>query len=180
MNKTQKLQQELRAAGASAHEARELSGLALQLKGLEGGQVAAGRKNWKLTWMRHLPVAAALLLCVLVGMATVTFSQASLPGSMLYPVKRLSENSLASVHPGFKGTMMMRRAQEVKTLVASHASDDTILATLSDYQREAAAYKTSNYAVFEYCKDSLTAAVPGATPAVQRAINDTLKSLQAV
>ena len=77
---------------------------------------------------------------------------------------------------------MMKRAQEVKQLIAEHANSSLVLATLADYQTKASAYKSvsANYAVFEYCKNNLQQAAAIAPSPERQAINKTLLSLQNV
>ena len=77
---------------------------------------------------------------------------------------------------------MMKRAAQVKQLVAAHASSSLVLATLADYRVEASAYKaiSAHYAVFEYCKNNLEQAASIAPATERQAINKSLLSLQSV
>jgi hypothetical protein len=120
-------------------------------------------------------VAAAVFLVV--GMGGVSLAQSSLPGSWLYPVKRASENAAVAVDPSYRATLMMRRASEVQQLVGKGASQQRVLATLTSYQAEAAAYKTKNYAAYSYCKANLQQAEASANPAEKQMIASTLRSL---
>jgi hypothetical protein len=119
---------------------------------------------------------------LLIGASLVMFSQNSLPGGWLYPVKRLSEQTAVLAQPDYKATIMMHRAQEVQSLVARHEASQRVLATLTAYQQEANAYKAraSNYSAFEYCKANLEQAAARANPQERRAIQATLASLQTV
>jgi len=129
-----------------------------------------------------MPVGVASIAGLAVGMALVMFSQTTLPGSILYPVQKLSDSMAVSVNPDYRGTVMMKRAQEVKQLIADHASSNLVLATLDDYKSEASAYTSvsANYAVFDYCKSSLQQAATIATNPERQAIDATLSSLNDV
>ncbi|HTB48697.1 MAG TPA: hypothetical protein VK712_01295 [Verrucomicrobiae bacterium] len=177
------LSEELKLAGASDTEAHELVAVASSLKHLKDSRSSAAKS------MRHgqlqsklrafIPIGLTSLGGLALGMAVVIFSQTVLPGSLLYPVQKLSDNVAMSANPDYRGTVMMKRAQEVKQLIAAHASPNLVLATLADYRREAAAYKSApaNYAVFEYCKTNLQQAAATAPSSERQAINKTVSSL---
>jgi citrate lyase gamma subunit len=168
-----KLHQELRTAGASADETRELMLVANKLRTLQ-----AAKPPRHSLWVRFAPFAATAFAFLLIGTSTVTFAQSSLPGDWLYPVKRLSENAAVAVDSNYRATLMMRRAEEVNQLVGKHASTQTILATLADYKVQAVTYKTKDYAAFSYCKSALQQAAAKATPHEQQMIASTLSSLR--
>ena len=174
------LAKELTAAGASAGEAHELAMLASNLTQLnpKRSQQRSVRSRFKIL----LPVGFTGVAGIVVGMALVIFSQTVLPGSRLYAIQKLSDHVAVSVDPSYRGTVMMKRAEEVKQLIASHAAPSVVLATLSDYKTEASVYKTapSNYAAFEYCKDNLQQAAAIAPSPERQAIVGTLNSLSAV
>ena len=114
-------------------------------------------------------------------MALVIFSQDVLPGNWLYPVQKISDNTAVALHPSYRGTVMMKRADQVKQLVAENAGRRDVLAALGDYQNEAAAYRsgaTTDYALFDYCKADLQQAADKATGPERTAITKTLSSLQ--
>lgn len=177
------LRSELKAAGAHGREVNELRALAASLKGLKGSSKPlpkpAARYRRPSRWQTILPAGLITLAGVAFGMALVIFSQTVLPGSWLYPVQKLSDNATAAIHPEYRGTIMMRRAQQVKELVAEHAGSSSVLKALADYRTEASAYKSTatNYAVFEYCKTSLRQAAAIAPDPQKQAINDALSSL---
>ena len=174
MNK-RTLHKELRQAGASLQEVTELSQLARQLPELNGLPAKPKRSWW--TRFKPVPIAAAIGGLV-VGAVLIAVAQGSMPGSALYPVKRLSEQAAVAADPSYRATLMMRRSQEVKQLVNRRAGQGRVLATLANYRRAAAAYKTDNYAAFEYCKTNLAQAAAAAPPAERAAIDSTLHSLQ--
>jgi hypothetical protein len=172
--KASRLKQELLAAGATASESRDLLALAGQLHDLPTGSPAIPKTRGR--WLQFS--AAGIVVVLLVSL--VALSQSSLPGNWLYSVKRASESSLALVDPSYKGTIMMRRSQEVKTLIARHAAATQVLATLADYQTAAAAYQTADYSVFSDCKQNLQTAEIQASPEEKQAIAATLYSLRNV
>jgi hypothetical protein len=181
MSNKRTLREELRLAGAKQSETSELIEVAGRLHQLPAAdkihtQTAAGRP-----WRRWRPAATlglASIVGILVGAGVVAYAQTSLPGSWLYPSKRLSENVAVAVDPNYRATLMMRRSQEVKQLVDRRAGKPVVLATLADYRTEAAAYKSTNYAAFEYCKSNLEQAAHAAPSPERTAISDTLSSLQ--
>lgn len=152
-----KLPAELRAAGASRQEAEELGRIAVSLIRLKGREPVVSvkvRHRYRLPLKLSLAITGGLLL----GGLVVAAAQTVYPGNWLYPVKRVSENLAVAIRPDYRGVVMMRRAQEVKELVASHSDPSLVATTLQDYRLEAAAYKTKNYAAFEYCKANLVQA----------------------
>lgn len=177
------LHNELRAAGASGKEARELAALAGKLKTLKAVEPEAKsqRRPWN-RWMRGLAFGSTALAGLAVGVSLVIFSQSALPGDLLYPVQGASDAAAIKAYPQYRADVMMKRAAQVKQLVARHASEPTIMDALADYQIEAAAYKSTagNYAAFEYCETSLRQAASMASPPVRSSIHRQLQALDAV
>ena len=175
---------ELKGAGASDAEIRGLLNLASDLGRLTPDNHSKQRLTLRSTGPPfRLPLLVlGGMACLLIGMSLTTFAQTSLPGSWLYPAKRLSEQAAVLIQPAYRAAIMMRRAQEVRSLVADHAGSRTVLATLSAYQTAASAYKfdVTNYSAFEYCKTNLEQAETRATSQEQQAIKTTLASLQDV
>lgn len=167
------LKRELCSSGASAGEAEVLAGLAQRLQAL---RIVPERRGARFRF-GLLPALSMVAVALLIGMATVAFSQTSLPGSWLYPVKRVSENTAVAASPDYRATLMMRRADEVRQLVTNGASTSRVTATLSLYQTEAAAYKSVNYPAFAYCRSNLKQAEQRATPAEKTQIAVVLKNL---
>lgn len=180
------LREELKLAGATNAETKELLPLATSLKRLKDskdslskGKLPRRHQNrWKILW----PIGIPSIMSLALGMALVILSQTTLPGNLLYPVQKLSDNISMSVDPNYRGTVMMKRAQQVKQLIAEHASPNLVLAALADYQTEALVYKSAsaNYAVYEYCKASLRQAAAIAPSSERQAIDTTLSSLSNV
>ena len=175
------LRQELRAAGAHAAETDHLLAVAAGL-----GTLPAAHKQrparLRFNWRTALPIGLTVVVALFAGVLLVAASQTSLPGSWLYPVQKLSDTAAESVHPQYRAVVMMKRAQEVKQLVAERAASGIVLAALNDYQAEAAAYKTNaaNYSAFEYCKTNLQQAAAGAPAPERQAISTALSSLNNV
>jgi len=177
------LREELKSAGANSQEINELVAVAGNLKQLKsaGKSLAkpAGSRQRRSRWAIIVPVGLTALSGLALGMALVIFSQTVLPGSWLYPVQKLSDNVAVAVHSQYRGTIMMRRAQQVQQLVARRASSPVVLATLADYRAEASAYQSTstNYAMFEYCKTSLRQAAVIAPNPERQAIDKALLAL---
>lgn len=173
--KKAKLKQELRSAGSSDAELGELTTIATSLGSL---RTAAP----KVSFFRNLsvvPVAMSIVVSLFLGALVVSYSQTSMPNSLLYPLQKASDHLAISVDPSYRGVIMMQRAQDVHRLVADHASSKTVLASLADYRSEAMAYKSNstNYSVFEFCKTNLRQAEANATGSERQAIQSTLASL---
>lgn len=170
----QQLRQELRQAGANASEADELTHIAASLGSLKATNE---HKRWSMLLKPAVLASSALA----VGLIIVMLAQSVTPTSWLYPVQKLSDAVAVKAHPGYRAAVMMRRAQQVNELVASHASSQVILSTLNSYSSEAAGYKASpntNYAVFDYCKTNLEQAAAAAPYNVRQAIINSLDSLK--
>ena len=170
------LRGELKSAGASGREIDELVAVAGNLKQLKNsGKPRQPRSRWATI----IPAGITALSGLALGMALVVFSQTALPGSWLYPVQKLSDKVAIAARPQYRGTVMMRRAQQVQQLVAKRAGSPVVLATLADYQAEASAYKSTstNYAMFEYCKTSLRQAASAAPNPERQAIDKALLAL---
>jgi hypothetical protein len=177
------LRKELKSAGAHSLEISELVAVAGNLKQLKSvgkpSAKPAAPYQRRSRWAIIVPAGLTALSGLALGMALVIFSQTVLPGSWLYPVQKLSDNVAIAVHPQYRGTIMMRRAQQVQQLVAGHAGSPAVLATLADYRAEASTYKSTsaNYAMFEYCKTSLRQAAVIAPNPERQAIDKALLAL---
>ena len=181
-HKLNTLSDELLSVGAGTDEARELSRLALalgELKYTRAEQTSAfsSLKKSRRVW---LPAVTAGIIGAALGMILITLAQTSLPGAPLYPLKRASEGVAVSVQSNYRGTIMMRRAQEVQALVNQHANQELVLGTLADYRLDAQAYEqtSAHYSLFEYCKSSLQQAEAQATASEREAIQQTLDTLR--
>jgi hypothetical protein len=167
------LRKELRQAGAETPEIDGLVSMAGSLRLLK--EPAAGR-----TWLGVLKPALVASSALVVGVMIVMLAQSAAPTSWLYPVQKLSDSVAIKAHPQYRATVMMRRAQQVNQLIASHASTRTILSTLDSYDSEASHYKSlpgASYATFDYCKANLEQAKTAAPASVRQAITNSLDSL---
>jgi len=173
------LGKELRQAGASDAEIRELLPIAANLHLLKEPELPVFKPTpW---WQAFVKPAMFVIPSLAFGMAIIILSQAALPTSLLYPVQKLSDNVISGIQPSYKAEVMMKRAQQVNQLVNQKAESGVILATLASYSTNAKSYKTqshASYAAFEYCKSNLQQATAKASPAVRDAINASLKSLE--
>jgi hypothetical protein len=178
-HKQNQLRQELLQAGAKTAEVKALLPIASRLELLARKQFAGVEAtSSRLRFFRPLTVGA---LGLIIGTFLVIVSQSVLPTSWLYPVQKLSDSVAIDVHPQYRATVMMKRAQQVNGLVAGHSSRQKVLATLADYTNEANAYKAlphANYAAFEFCKSNLEQAASAAPSPERAAITEALTSLQ--
>jgi hypothetical protein len=174
-NKQRSLSRELLQAGARDSETNRLVEVADQLRNLKKPGPVYSRAN---PGRRLAAFGVTAVFGILIGAGLVAYAQTSLPGSWLYSSKRLSEKVAVAFDPNYRATLMMRRSQEVKDLVGQKANQHVVLATLADYKTEATAYKSSNYAAFEYCKNNLEQAATVAPDPERTAIDGTLSSLQ--
>ncbi len=176
------LKQELRQAGARTAEISELSNIAAELprlKHYEPAQAESMSVEQRLHGLLK-PLTGGLAGLAL-GVLLILIAQPVLPTSKLYAVQKFSDSVAVDVHPQYRATVMMKRAQQVNALVASHASSDKILATLADYTNQAKIYQDlphANYAAFEFCKTNLQQAAANAPQPVKSAIANSLQSLE--
>lgn len=174
------LRKELRQAGASVAEANDLLPIAAQLGQLHEVALKQHVPRWRGTRLRPLRMIAISVAGVAIGIMLIVMAQSATPTSWLYPVQKASDGVAVTLHPQYRATVMMRRAQQVNYLVASHASTQQVLAVLSDYDHEAGAYKNmphANYAAFEYCKLNLQQAAVAAPLHERQAILASLQPL---
>jgi hypothetical protein len=183
--KKHQLQKELRDAGASSAEIDELVPLASHLRMMEHHfPVGSNAKKATVRWQRILKPALFGVSGLVVGMLLVILSQSVSPTNVLYPLQNLSDNVAIAINPNHRADIMMKRALQVNELVADHADQGKVIATLADYTSKASAYKSTpgaDYAAFEYCKSNLQHAASATTsPTIHRAITNSLQSLQSV
>lgn len=176
-----KLEMELLHVGASKAEVKALLPLAARLGELRVEDVPQvgmpTARSHKLRLFRTLAFTAAGIAACLILVAS---SQSVMPTSWLFPVQKLSDNVAMSIHPQYRATVMMKRAQQVNYLVSTHASTPQVLAVLKDYDHQAGAYKTmphANYAAFEFCKSNLQQAAKTAPAHERQAIVASLQPL---
>lgn len=180
-NEQQQLKRELQHAGASASEIAELLPIAAKVGLLAHTKPVVTQTphyQWhKTRWSRFVAVVGIVVAIVF---ALILLSQLTLPGSPLYPLQQISDNTAIALYPSYRADVMMKRARQVKLLVQRRAHPDIVLATLTDYQSIASAYRVNatNYEALEYCKDNLEQAAAMATGSERAAIDKTLSSLK--
>lgn len=141
---------EFKEAGASKNEAEELSLLSKNISNLLKIERSETVKNKFLDSLLEreqirqpffrkwlvVPILAVLCLAFL-GSYTIARAQQSLPGQPLYPVKILSENIAATVVPSFKGEILQRRSEEIKTLSEQNNSQNpqNLQKTINSYEK---------------------------------------------
>ena len=158
-----KLAVELTASGAAPGEEHVLVRLAESIAGLRGTEPSLPKLAYAPRSRSSLLRWTTAALGLTAGVLLVAFAQTSDPGSALYPLKRVSEQIGLAVQPGYRDTIMDRRAQEVKDLVRDHAPAVLVGATLAAYRTDMAGYKGHNYPAVEYCRNNLRAAQAMAT-----------------
>jgi len=145
-NNTNQLETELRKAGASHDEAAQLAqlGAALhelphpaqihhssELKRELARQIIATSnepKRW-MPWMTAVGFSAALIG----GIFVTSVARSSYPGDLTYSLKRASEQITVAVQPAYRDQMMMRRSDEVRHLVETHADSKLVAVTIDSY-----------------------------------------------
>src|SRR3972149_2917863 len=124
------LAKELKIRGLSQTEAEELCEVAKNIGQIgritrsEGVKeqflvkLLGTRKKESFVWPRlFAPAVAFVLILLVLASGSVALAQKSLPGDVLYPIKRLSENIAVSLKPSLEQGIVVRRSQEVKDLV---------------------------------------------------------------
>jgi hypothetical protein len=184
------LEQELILGGAGAAEARELARLARSLPELtqlpllqppptlQIGHRAVRRR----LWLRRLPLAGmftgAVALAAMAMAVVTAAAQPAMPGDALYGVKRASESVAVRLAPGFHDETMMRRADEVSTLVRQRNNPGLIRTTLASYDQAVAQDPAGSYAARDYCAGMLKSAAKQADPATRSRIMQSLSHLK--
>jgi hypothetical protein len=186
-NDTQLLETQLREAGASPDEAHTLARYGHLLHMLKDKEPRVTH-DMRLPLARQLgrrrrvtPLIASLFTIgsLTIGLAVASIAQIAYPGNLLYPVKRLTENVAVIIQPNYRGTLMMRRAVEVKQLVTFHQNPKLINTTLQSYKTEASDYYGGDYADYEYCESTLVQAEHLANGTERLAIAKTIASVKA-
>jgi hypothetical protein len=134
-------------------------------------------KTRTVSWLKPLDIGAAGLAA---GLLLIAASQSVLPTSWLFPVQKATDSAAMAIHPQYRATVMMKRADQIHALVVGHANDQRILAALADYGAVVRSYKAvphTDYAAFQYCESTLKQAAREATPQVNQAIQASLESL---
>ena len=173
------LAKELQQAGATKAEVKDLLPLAASLSQLKVDSPIR-RRGWQ---GKSLKFAAIASLGFAIGIFLIISAEAALPTSPLYRVQKASDAVAVDLYSPYRANVMMKRAQQVRILVAKQASQQTVLATLADYNKLATAYKINShddYAALEYCKLNLQQAAQNTRGAELQAITSSLQSLQKI
>jgi len=171
---SRKLRQELRQAGAEPSEINQLARLAGQVGRLKKDPQPSPRY-----FRRLVPAGLTGVICLVLGFYLVVVSQPVLPGSLLFPVQKLSDGLAVDIRPAYRATVMIKRAQQVKMLADNHADDARIVAAVADYQSVSKGYKFSsdNYDVLEFCHSNLSRAADSTHGQARQAIEQSLYRL---
>lgn len=139
--KKQKLTRELRKIGAGPHEAADLVDLASQLESLEVHKLSAitrediARIPGKRVRYFHIPARYAFGSALAAFLLVTGIAQTSQPGSMLYALKRGTEEIRAAVQPGYVDDLVEERKAEVEHLKLEQAAPEKIQEAERDYQQ---------------------------------------------
>ena len=168
MSRLRSLKKELIETGASETEAAGLARIAAKLPMLRLS------KNRRPLIVLRYATAIVLIIALVVGL-----SQNSIPGEATYSIKRLSEQTIATFYPTYEKVIMVRRAQEIRSLVRKHASNYLVATTLTSYNAAASqVYDSSaNYATFDACKTTLNQALQSASGIQRQEIARTITDI---
>jgi hypothetical protein len=128
-----RLRHELRVAGASRQEARELAQFVRSLP-TDRPMLSRERKNaiaadigFKMPspLSRHRMVLASGFATLLL-ISAAALAQAALPGTKLYALKRGTENVRVLVQPGYRQEVVERRKDELNELRKVNASKESV------------------------------------------------------
>lgn len=146
------LVKELKEAGASENQAQDLSLFSKNLSNLYNFNRSNEVKSEFILrktpsgfsyFSKKLFLSTMLSLFLLLGFASFVNAQSALPGDLLYPLKRLSENVVAAVDPSFKNVILQRRSEEIKALSNSE-QNSKLNETIQEYQKDLNASKNLN------------------------------------
>src|SRR3989344_2334034 len=144
-------------------------------------KLLGARKKQLFAWPRlFAPAVAFVLILLVLGAGSVVFAQKSLPGDVLYPVKRLSENVAISLNPALEQEIVVRRSQEVKDLVEKKEDPELVKNTLEDFSEDSQKAKNKGHANgnLEEGVRNLEDARERSSEDERRQIDETLKKLE--
>ena len=159
MMRNDDLTKELKIRGLSQAQADELGEVAGSLRQI--GRVPRSeevkeqflvkllgtRKKELFVWPRlFAPTIAFVLILLVLASGSVALAQKSLPGDVLYPIKRLSENIAVSLKPSLEQGIVVRRSQEVKDLVEQKEDPELVKNTLDDFSEDSQKAKSEGRA----------------------------------
>ena len=135
-----KLQEEFIQEGASQKEALDLSLFSKNLSNLYDFKRSDKVKSkflfgsYSIQASKKAYIGIFLSILLLLAFTVSASAQNSLPGDPLYPVKRLSENFISFVDPSFKGEILKRRSEEIKSL-SQTKNYSNIPQAIKDYEK---------------------------------------------
>src|SRR3990172_6061690 len=139
------------------------------------------KEKQSFVWPRlFAPAIAFVLILAVLGTGSVVFAQKSLPGDVLYPVKRLSENVAVSLKPELEQEIIIRRSQEVKDLVEKKEDPELVKNTIDDFSEDSQKAKSKGHANgnLEEGVRNLEDARERSSEAERKQIDETLKKLE--
>src|SRR3989344_2268940 len=139
------------------------------------------KEKQSFVWPRlFAPAIAFVLILAVLGTGSVVFAQKSLPGDVLYPLKRLSENVAVSLNPALEQEIVVRRSQEVKDLVEQKEDPELVKDTLDDFSKDSQKAKSEGNANgnIEEGVRNLEDARERSSDDERRQIEETLKKLE--
>jgi hypothetical protein len=181
---TKQLTAELLDSGASPEEAAEFVRLGGELHQLARTKVAHQSTAQKLAMARQIVatsekpnkwspwlMVAGFSAALIGGILVTSVARSSNPGDLAYGLKRASEQVAVTVQPSFRDQMMMRRSEEVRHLVETHADSKLVATTIDAYISDVAQISSSSYDAVEYCTRVLQEARAKAGSADARSID---------
>lgn len=143
-NNLENLIKEFKDAGATEGEAEEFAYLSKNLSNFYSFRRSTDVKDRFLrlllkrktvNFSRMAFISAMFSFLLFLGFSSTVFAQDSLPGEILYPLKRFSESLTAKVNPSFKSVILQRRSEEVNKLTSQNQSEH-IDEAINDYEEE--------------------------------------------
>jgi hypothetical protein len=175
---TEELRHELRLAGATREEIRALIPIATQLQALPKTikRHHTSVFRWPILAASSLVSLAIIVFAMLLAMPAIT------PGNPFAAMQHGADNIAIAVHPNYRDTVMMKQADQINALVASHAATKTVLASLADYRTTVGAYtgRSPHYGTVEYCRAELRKAANRASEPERNIITASLQNIQSV
>jgi hypothetical protein len=147
-NEKEQLIKELLEAESSDKEAGELLSLAKKLsefqyikrsedfKRKQAEKIMNSEKTRPVNRFHFLFAPLAALVLVLTTGVTVAGAQDSVPGDVLYPLKRASEEAAIAVNPEFKSQLLERRTTEISKIVENNGKTENLQDAVREYEKE--------------------------------------------
>lgn len=130
--KKSKLIRDLRKTGATPHEAAELASIASQIENIQPRGLRRETKDriaripGKPSFYLHIPLRYAAGSAMAVMLVTFGIAQTANPGSLLYGIKRGTQEVRTWVNPDYVDTLVEEREKEVEQLKQENAAPEKI------------------------------------------------------